>query len=132
MAFAEQAAWALARRHSSAPQFARSLEWLLFTALEADADMGPKAAVRCVAACPLQAQPRHPTLQHLNLHFAPEDDEQTSRSFRAAAAAVLLCYPSCCQCTAGGHPTVPCCLFVKHQFRRQWSSPAATLNVADA
>jgi len=41
-----QAALALARRHSSAPQFARSLEWLLFTALEADADMAPKAAVR--------------------------------------------------------------------------------------
>ena len=41
-----QAALALARRHSSAPQFARSLEWLLFTALEADADMGPKGGVR--------------------------------------------------------------------------------------
>jgi hypothetical protein len=41
-----QAALALARRHSLAPQFARSLEWLLFTALEADADMGPKGGVR--------------------------------------------------------------------------------------
>ena len=48
-----QAALALARRHSSAPQFARSLEWLLFTALEADADMAPKAAVRQVAAVKL-------------------------------------------------------------------------------
>ena len=45
-----QAALALARRHSSAPQFARSLEWLLFTALEADADMAPKAAGRHVPA----------------------------------------------------------------------------------
>ena len=41
-----QAALALARRHSLAPQFARSLEWLLFTALEADADMGPKGGIR--------------------------------------------------------------------------------------
>jgi len=31
----------LARRHSQAPHFARSLEWLLFTALEVNADAAP-------------------------------------------------------------------------------------------
>ncbi len=43
-----QAALMLAKRHASAPQFARSMEWLLFTALEADAD---SAKARCADTC---------------------------------------------------------------------------------
>lgn len=34
----QQEAYTLARSHAEAPHFARSLEWLLFTSLEIDAD----------------------------------------------------------------------------------------------
>ncbi len=36
-----QEAYSLAKRHASAPHFARSLEWLLFTALEINQDSFP-------------------------------------------------------------------------------------------
>ena len=37
----QQEAYALAKRHAQAPHFARSLEWLLFTSLEINADSHP-------------------------------------------------------------------------------------------
>ncbi len=48
----------LARRHSQAPHFARSLEWLLFTALEFNADA---ALPLPAAAQPLAPQWASPT-----------------------------------------------------------------------
>jgi hypothetical protein len=40
----------LARRHSSAPHFARSLEWLLFTSLELNAGVLPSPSKSAVSS----------------------------------------------------------------------------------
>ncbi len=50
----------LARRHSQAPHFARSLEWLLFTALEFNADAALPLPAAAQPLAPQWASPAAP------------------------------------------------------------------------
>ena len=73
----------LARRHSQAPHFARSLEWLLFTALEFNADVAPAPP----AAGPLAPQWAAPA--------APERRRRTNAAgpLLLAAAGLIRQFP---------------------------------------
>ena len=72
----------LARRHSHAPHFSRSLEWLLFTALEFNADDMPSPTKSAPAGAP---SPQH----------SPERPRRgsTAGSLLLAAAALIRTFP---------------------------------------
>ena len=75
-------ATSLARRHSHAPHFSRSLEWLLFTALEFNADDMPSPAKSAPASAPSsQHSPGRPRRG------------STAGSLLLAAAALIRAFP---------------------------------------
>ncbi len=75
-------ATSLARRHSHAPHFSRSLEWLLFTALEFNADDMPSPAKSAPGSA---LSPQH----------SPERPRRgsTAGSLLLAAAALIRTFP---------------------------------------
>ena len=79
-------ATSLARRHSHAPHFSRSLEWLLFTSLEFNADDAPSPA-----------KPLPPGALEPHQH-SPERPRRgaTAGSLLLAAAALIRNFPQVC------------------------------------
>lgn len=79
-------ATSLARRHSHAPHISRSLEWLLFTSLEFNADDAPSPAKQPLpgALVPHQHSPEHPRRG------------ATAGSLLLAAAALIRNFPQVC------------------------------------